>query len=243
MKNITLYKDTNGLFVFDSKYTPTGSICMDLIDDGYLQFSYAATGEKVFDQKLSLSNILDINGNPYATYDLLKDQLTEFISNTSLGGSQLKSFSVVVSKPASITAYSAGDVVADLSGTFTPIINVAKNAGSGVRITRVRIQLEDVGAAGTKFNLHVYNQAPTFIADNGAFSISYANAAKRVGAIPVIIGTGNLNTVGSNDWNSIVLNPVSKDIYFILETVTGYTPVVGMSNKIQITIDCELSNN
>lgn len=164
--------------------------------------------------------------------------------NTSVnnsGGSQFKTFSVEITRPANTTVYSANDVVADVSAAFVQFSNVAKSIASGVKITRVRIQTEDTGVAGKKFNLHLYKEAPTFIADNAAFAISYANSTKRIGAIPVVMGTGNLGTVGMNDYDHMITNPTAKDIYWILETVDGFTPSAN-STKFTVVIDCELSN-
>lgn len=157
------------------------------------------------------------------------------------GGTTLRAFEVELTRPANQTPYSPNDVVADTTAAFKPFLNAAKAAGYGVKIIRVRIQTEDTGVTGMKFNLHVYKEAPTFIADNAAFVISYANAGKRIGAIPVVMGTGNLNTVGMNDYNQVIINPTSRDIYFILETVSGFTPSAN-STKFTVVIDCELSN-
>ena len=168
------------------------------------------------------------------------DTLNTTLQNS--GGITYKSFEVTLEGPVSPVAYTAGDVLADKSAAFLPFINVAKANGTGVKIVRVRIQTEDSAVGGTKFNLHLYKEAPTFIADNEVFSISYANASKRVGVFPVVMGTGTLATVGVNDWNQIILNPTARDIYFILETVTGFTPTTASAHT-KIIIDCELSNN
>jgi hypothetical protein len=171
------------------------------------------------------------------------DTILETINQSILGGggTTLRAIEVELTRPANTTVYSPNDVVADTTAAFKPFLNVAKANGYGVKIVRVRIQTEDTGVTGTKFNLHVYKEAPTFIADNAAFAVSYANASKRVGAIPVVMGTGNLNTVGMNDYNQVILNPTSKDVYFILETVSGFTPSAN-STKFTVVIDCELSN-
>ena len=60
--------------------------------------------------------------------------------NTSIqsgGGTQFKTFSVEITRPANTTVYSAGDVVADVSAAFIQFANVAKSNGSGVKIVRV----------------------------------------------------------------------------------------------------------
>lgn len=170
------------------------------------------------------------------------DDINNLINTVqSSGGSQFKSFTVEITRPANTTVYSANDVVADVSAAFLPFLNVAKAVGAGIKVIRVRIQTEDTGIAGKKFNLHLYRDTPTFIADNAAFAVSYANASKRIGAIPVVIGIGNMGTVGMNDYNNVIINPVARDVYFILEAVDGFTPSAN-STKFQVTIDCELSN-
>ena len=163
--------------------------------------------------------------------------------NTTLqnsGGTTLKAFTQQITRTAPTTAYTAGQVIADVSAAFVPFTNVAKANGTGVKINRVRLQTSDTGFAGKKFNIHLYKEAPTFIADYGTFAISYANATKRLGVIPVVLGTGTLGTVGMNDWNSIICNPTARDIYYIIECVDGGTPTA--SSQWQLTLDCELSN-
>lgn len=159
----------------------------------------------------------------------------------SSGGSQLKSFSVELTRPANTTVYTAGDLVGDVSTIFKTFVGVAKQFGAGVRIYRVRLQTNDTGIlSGSKFNLHIYQSAPdiTGLADNAAFTISYANATLRVGKIPIVMD----GSVGTNDYNIVGLNPLTEDIVVLLETVSGFTPSAN-STKITIVIDCELSNN
>lgn len=168
------------------------------------------------------------------------DDLMGVVSNS--GAATLKTIAVELTRPANQTPYTAGDVIGDVSGALVPILNVAKAAGLGVRITRIRIQTNDTSVAGTKFNVHVYCQAPAAIADNAPFVIDYANAVKRVGAIPVVMGVGNLGTVGMNDYNIMTCNPLTRDLYFILETVTGFTSSAA-STKFTLAFDLELSNS
>lgn len=183
--------------------------------------------------------VLDVDGN--LINPASSDDINNLISTVgSSGGTQLKSFSVEITRPANTTVYTAGDVVGDVSGVLKTISNVAKATGTGVRIYRVMLQTEDTGVqAGSKFNLHLYRDTPdtTGLSDNGAFSINYINASKRIGKIPVVMDS----TIGVNDYNCIGLNPANRDVYAILETVSGFTPSAN-STRFQITIDCELSN-
>lgn len=164
--------------------------------------------------------------------------LAELINTVqNSGGTTLKAFSANIVRPANTTIYTAGKVV----GTILTIPNVAKTVGTGVHITRIRIQTNDTGVAGKKFNVHVYRATPSVVADNDTFAIAWADVIKRVGAIPIVMGAGNMSTVGMNDWNILTLNPEDRDVYIILETVDGFTPI--SASEFQITIDCELSNN
>lgn len=215
-----------------------------VIVNGAEQLIDLATATKQDAQTVALGLLAtsELQGDGNMMLDDIKTLLNTINSSVQNGGgTMLKSFSVEITRPANTTVYSANDVVADVSAAFVPFSNVAKAIGSGVKITRVRIQTDDTGFAGKKFNLHLYKEAPTFIADNAAFAISYANATKRIGAIPVVMSTGNLGTVGMNDYNQVITNPIARDIYWILETPDGGTPS-GMSTKFTVVIDCELSN-
>ena len=156
------------------------------------------------------------------------------------GGTTLKAFSNIMVRPVGggTNVYAAGDVV----GQLLTISNVAKSDGTGVRISRVRLQTNDTGVAGKKFNIHIYRDVPTIASDNAPFTIDWSNHLKRVGVFPIVLGVGNSGTVGMNDYNEITLNPLAKDVYFVIETVDGFTPSAS-STEFQVTIDCELSNN
>ena len=201
---------------------------------------------------LSYEDIENENSIAYTNIqDLIEDVQPFFTSSdfTTLiqavqnsGGTTLKASTVEITRPANTTVYTAGDVIADTSAAFVPFTNVSKDTGTGVRIGRVRLQTNDTGFAGKKFNIHLFKEAPTFIADNAAFSIDYANASKRLGAIPIVMGVGTMGTVGMNDYNCIIANPTGRDIYYYIETVDGGTPSAN-STKFQLTIDYEQSNN
>lgn len=266
METIKFYKDVNNLWVLGD-YASIYAGSVNLIKYAEETINFEKNGTAMFYPNLKISQLVNSLNEKYVAdgtdfddaVDLLKSATAEFfkkttdasvltkldnlnIAVTNSGGSTLKSFSVEITRPANQTPYTAGDVVADTTAAFIPFANVAKAIGTGVKIVRVRIQTDDTAVAGTKFNVHLYKDAPTFIADNAAFAVAYANATKRVGAIPVVMGTGNLGTVGMNDYNIAMCNPVARNIYFIIETVTGFTASAN-STKFTITIDCELSNN
>ena len=241
---ISFYK-TGSNWIFNGFLTPAGSMKIDISQKPAVSFYYASNGEPVFDATILATDIIDESGSPYSDYESFISTVGEFFTGpsstgSSAGGTTLKAFTQQITRTAPTTAYTAGQVIADVSAAFVPFTNVAKANETGVKINRVRLQTSDTGFAGKKFNIHLYKEAPTFIADYGTFAISYANATKRLGVIPVVLGTGNLGTVGMNDWNSIICNPTARDIYYIIECVDGGTPTA--SSQWQLTLDCELSN-
>ena len=197
---------------------------------------------------LGYSDIENENSIAYTNIQDLIDDIQPFFTSSDFttliqavqnsGGTQLKAFTNTLTRTVN-TPYTSGDVV----GAPLVIANVAKATGTGVRITRIRIQTNDTGVAGKKFNVHIFNDLPANVpADNAAYTIDWANAQKRIGAIPVVMGVGNLATVGMNDYNEYTLNPAARAVYVVLETVDGFTPSAN-STEFQITIDTELSNN
>ena len=239
------YKKTNGKWVIGNNSGIPASNCIEYTNPQTGAISIIKeVGKGTYADNLLPTEFQDANGNYYtdlAIYELAtKDFFIGSVSGGS-GGADIKSFSVEITRPANATIYTAGDVVGDVSTITKLFQNVAKAIGTGVRIYRVRIQTNDTGVlAGSKFNLHIYQDAPdlTGITDNGAFAISYANAIKRAGKIPVVMD----GSMGANDYNVIGINPVGRNITVMLETVSGFTPSAN-STKFTLVIDCELSNN
>lgn len=258
MSTIKIFKDSSGLLNFNGSLIPSNLIAIQVINlttihihplnDAILNFWYEPVGKTY-----TISEILNESDIAYADLATFLAEVKDFFSSTDFttlisavqnsGGTTLKAFTVnTFERPANTNVYTAGDVVADVSDAFKPFVGVAKSNGTGVKISRVRLQTNDTGVAGKKFNIHLYKEAPTFIADNSPFSINYTDATKRLGVFPIVMGVGTMGTVGMNDYNQIICNPTARDIYYIIETVDGFTPSAN-STKFQIAIDCELSNN
>jgi len=240
MSTIKIFKDSSGLLSFNGVLMPANLIAIQNIDSTHihihpldnsiLNFWYEPTGKTY--------NITEILNAVDVSYTTIAEFL-DVVSASQSDGTHLKAFHNNVVRPANTTVYTAGDVV----GSILTIADVAKIIGSGVKVHRIRIQTNDTGVAGKKFNVHIYNDLPANVpADNAAFTIDWADAQKRIGAIPVVMGVGNLATVGMNDYNEYTLNPVARAVYVVLETVDGFTPS-NNSTEFQITIDTELSNN
>jgi len=150
-----------------------------------------------------------------------------------------RTFSKTVTRPANTTAYTAADVIGDVAGTLDTIADVAKATGYGVCVTNIRIQTTDTGLSGKTIRVHILNDADSAIADNSAFAIG--DSAKRRGYIDVVMGTGNLALEGQTQLENLVVNPVARAVYFILETTEGFTPS-GNSTTLKVEIGCILSN-
>ena len=243
---ITFYKDGDNWYFDNQIVSPTtfeirirnnGNGHVELIGDN---------NEPIFSG--FTTSIKDGLGNGYVDYDALMAAVGGFFAGADFtaliqavqnsGGTQLKAFSNTIARPANTTPYTAQDVV----GSVLTIANVAKATGTGVKINRIRIQTNDTGVAGKRFNVHVFNEMPTVAADNSPLVIDWANRLRRIGAVSIVMGTGNLNTVGMNDWNTLTLSPIGRDVFIVIESADGFTPSAN-STQFQVTIDTELSNN
>ena len=154
---------------------------------------------------------------------------------------QYRVFAITITRPANTTVYAAGDVIGDVSAELDKFVNVAKAAGYGVVISNIRLQTNDTGLAGRVINLHFYSDTVTPIADNDPFTLSDANATKRRGMIQLTFGTGVLGKVAQAQFENLIVQPVSRDIPVILETVAGFTPSAN-STWIRVEIGCIIGN-
>jgi hypothetical protein len=135
-------------------------------------------------------------------------------------------------RPANTTAYTAGDVV---GAAVTANISFGEFAGiaSGAVILMgawLRIDKNAVPTGMGAFRLHLYNAAPTAIADNAAFNVIAADRTKYLGYIdlptPIDLGDTLWSQV-ENVNKKVKLASGSKYLYGVLQTVAGYTPASG----------------
>lgn len=247
-----IYRDTNGNWSIgiSDHIVVAGSVSAKFIED-YVKITNIGTGYIYYNGPLTqvqkettpgvFVNIVDENDFRQAFAAIFRmdnNAVTTHIEQ--FGRVKFLHAATQITRPANVTAYTAGDVVADTIGQHRPIsLNAIIGAGYGVKIVRARIQSEDTGVTGARFNLHVFTTEPTFIADNAPFTLSYLGATNRVGIIPVTMGTGSTATFGQNDFNQLILNPSSSTIHFILEAVSGFSPSAN-STRFNIAIDCEI---
>jgi len=144
----------------------------------------------------------------------------------STGGA---SVSAAQTRPDNNTAYGIADVVGTDPATNLEFAAVAPVSGGHLLLTGVdvRIDAAAIPAGMTTFELHLFNAAPTAIADNTAWALADADRAKYLGKVmlsaPVDVG-GTLwsQTDGIN--KKFKCAAASTTIYGQLATSTAYTP-------------------
>lgn len=90
-----------------------------------------------------------------------------------------------VTRPDNTTAYAAGDVFGTSPATNIEFENILPEAGQDFFLTDAKIEiiLAAVPANMSTFTLHLYDSAPTAIADNEVWTLLAADASKYLGAI------------------------------------------------------------
>ena len=152
-----------------------------------------------------------------------------------------KTVSVSQTRPNDTTAYAALDVVGQGPAANIVFSNIVADEGGAFVIfgARLRIDVAAVPAGMSNFRLHLYNAAPTAIADNAAYNLPAADRAKYLGYVEISglldIGdtlwaeTDNINFTGK-------LAAASTTLYGILQTVAAYTPTASVVKTVTLTI-------
>jgi hypothetical protein len=89
----------------------------------------------------------------------------------------------------------------------------------------------------SSFRLHLYNAAPTAIADNVAFNLISADRAKYMGYIDVdtIVDMGD-TLWGQVDNVNLLCKTLSTTIYGVLETKGAFTPSSGTIKTVSLKV-------
>ena len=133
-----------------------------------------------------------------------------------------------ITRPDDTTAYAALDVVGE--GTAANLVfENAGPSGGQVIINSVSLRIDAAALPTTisTFRLHLYNAAPTAIADNAAFNLIAADRAKYLGYVDISspIDVGDTLWSQDNGIGTIVkLAANSTTLYGVLQTVAAYTP-------------------
>lgn len=133
-------------------------------------------------------------------------------------------------RPADTTAYTALDVVGTIAAANISLANIGSIQASYFTITGVTLEF-DINAVPSgmgNFRLHLFDAAPTAIADNDAFNLIAADRAKYLGYItlgtPVDLGDTLISCTDTLNFRR-KLASASTTIYGVLQTVDAFTPV------------------
>lgn len=150
-----------------------------------------------------------------------------------------KTSSVSITRPNDTTAYTANDVVGTSPATNLQFDGCSDVAGGSVEIKGVSLEIDvaAVPAGMDVFRLHLYNAAPTAIADNTAFNLPAGDRAKYLGNITITLPVDLGATLWANVDNLSFKRDLavgSTSLYGILETVGGYTPTAQAVKKVTL---------
>jgi hypothetical protein len=173
-------------------------------------------------QKLSVREQLVSDTNPYPVV-LAAPSATNSAAYTS---------SASQTRPNDTTAYAALDVVGTSPAANMSFAGIGPALGGTVIITNVSLRLDvsAVPAGMIGFRLHLFNAAPTAIADNTAFDVIIADRSKYLGYVEIPAPTD----LGATLWASSeeMYLPVRKEVVVptggaligVLQTLGAYTP-------------------
>ena len=194
-----------------------------------------------------MSQVFDINKFQAITGRKIKeDGTTVNVADTISGGSFLVTSnagepSVSQTRPNDTTPYTALDVVGTDPATNMIFTTALPIAGSHFVVMGASLRV-DVGtkpATMDGFRLHLYDSAPTAIADNTAFNIPSADRSKYLGYITLTTPTDFGDTLYGQTDNINFKRKLavgSTTLYGILETIAGYTPTASTVKTVTLHI-------
>ena len=145
-----------------------------------------------------------------------------------------------ITRPANTTAYTANDVISIVAGENLEFAT-GFPAGSKFAIFSAIMRSDDAAVISgmTTYRLHLYNAAPTAIADNAAHAVITADAAKYLGYITlsamedagdyVVKRTDGINAVFS-------LATAGTSIFGQLQTIGAFTPASATVYTIELVL-------
>lgn len=140
--------------------------------------------------------------------------------------------SASVTRPADTTAYAAGDVIGTAVTSVLNFSAAGPTFGGNLVLTNVTLEIDvaAIPSGMTTFRLHLYNAAPTAIADNVAYDLAAGDRTKYLGFVdlptPLDFGSTLWSETESQIYWSIrkQITLVDNNLYGVLQTVAGYTP-------------------
>lgn len=149
--------------------------------------------------------------------------------------------SATFTRPDSADAIQAGDIIGTNPATNLTFSNVLNTAGALFAIHSVLLEIDvaAIPAGMTNFKLHLFNAAPTAIADGTAWALADADRAKYLGYIlldiPVDMGGTLISQTESANFVR-KLAAASTTLYGMLETVGAYTATASAVKTITLNV-------
>ena len=181
----------------------------------------------------------DSRDNLYNLRIAAEEQAGDMEEMVVLTAGQLgKAVSALLVRADTITAYAAGDVISTAAGEVLMFTGAADEADAQFLINgaRMRIDTAAIPSGMGGFRLHLYNAAPTAIADNAAFNLPAADRSKYLGFVPISTPVDLGDTLWAQDDNLNVRGKLGSNttLYGILETLAAYTPTASTVKTIQL---------
>lgn len=174
-----------------------------------------------------------------------RENATGIYSPRVVSGGDLVFVQNEFTRPANTTAYAANYVVANSTSAATPltIANCARFNGGGGRIWLASL-ITDQKSITPAFRVHVFNQTPTMSNDGANHRALYADISKRIGMITIPSMTTPADTTNSTLSRGdnfdvdlpFVCDAASRDLLFVIETLTAYTPASAAKYTLRLGI-------
>jgi malic enzyme len=145
-----------------------------------------------------------------------------------------------ITRPSNTTAYTAGDVVGDTSGSAILTLSNIGPSGGFVLVQSAALIFSDssVPAGMGAFRIHLYNAAPTAMADNAPFDLTSGDRALYMGYIdlstPQDLGS-TIYTQVDYVGRLIKLAAASTTLFAEIETRNAYTPVSASTVELRMS--------
>jgi len=160
-------------------------------------------------------------------------------SSLTVDGKAYRS-TVTITRPSNTTAYTAGDVVGDTGGSAILTLSSIGPSGGYILIQSAALIFSDISVPSGMgaFRVHLFNAAPTAVADNAQFDLTSGERAAYMGYIelnaPQDLGS-TLYTQLDYPGRLIKLAAASTTLFAEIETRNAYTPVSASTVELRIS--------
>lgn len=152
--------------------------------------------------------------------------------------------SVEFTRPADTIAYSIKDAISNstTAPTVLTFSGMGRALGSAGYINRIQILTTQVTCTA-QLRLHLFNAAPTALADNSPYTTLWARRGSRVGTIdfPALSTQGAGSDASKTQWIDIpvfyVCAAADNALYGMLSSLTAFTPDSGQMFYIALSAE------